>query len=257
MFKANVNKQALFGEADRLRQSILGARTLADRNKDAVTAHFKLALSYNSTAIDGNCLDEHEVREVIKSGLAIGGKPLKDHYEILGHTRALDYIKECAKYNPLELNEEVINHLHLLFYAGVDIENAGHYKEEQNYIEGTDYVPPSPKVTPMLMKTYINDMNMQKKTYHPIEYAAILHKRLLDVHPFFGGNGCIARLLMNLVLLAAGYGYCNIPASMKDEYMDSLRAAQLQNDSSAMVCLVASCLIDTQKQYARHLNVQL
>ncbi len=258
MARINMNKTALFEEADRIRQIIMGDRTLVDRDKATVTDHFRIALTYNSTNMDGNTLSEREIREILKTGQTIGGKLLQDHNAVLGHARAFDYILECAKYNPPELSEEVICHLHLLFYAGIDIDNAGVFKEEQNHIEGTEYIPPSPKVTPMLMRTYINDMNKQKEgVYHPVEYAAILHKRLLDVHPFAGGNGCVARLLMNMVLKANNYGYCIIPLSLKDDYMEALRTSQLKNDSTPLICLVASCLLDTQKIYARHLNISL
>jgi hypothetical protein len=40
---------------------------------------------------------------------------------------------------------------------------------------------------------------------HPVELAALAHHRLVAIHPFFDGNGRTARLVMNLILMRAGY----------------------------------------------------
>lgn len=36
-------------------------------------------------------------------------------------------------------------------------------------------------------------------------YAALAHYKLVDIHPFTDGNGRTSRLLMNLILIRAGY----------------------------------------------------
>jgi Fic family protein len=40
---------------------------------------------------------------------------------------------------------------------------------------------------------------------HPVETAAFLHHRFVEIHPFTDGNGRVARLLSNLYLIAKGY----------------------------------------------------
>jgi len=35
--------------------------------------------------------------------------------------------------------------------------------------------------------------------------AALAHHRLAEIHPFIDGNGRTARLVMNLILMRAGY----------------------------------------------------
>ena len=37
------------------------------------------------------------------------------------------------------------------------------------------------------------------------EIAFTAHRRLADIHPFNDGNGRMARLLMNLILIRGGY----------------------------------------------------
>jgi hypothetical protein len=45
----------------------------------------------------------------------------------------------------------------------------------------------------------------EEKSNDPIELAALAHHRLVAIHPFIDGNGRTARLVMNLILMRAGY----------------------------------------------------
>ncbi len=45
----------------------------------------------------------------------------------------------------------------------------------------------------------------ERGRYHPVEFAAQIHKRFVFIHPFKDGNGRMARLLMNLALIQNGY----------------------------------------------------
>ncbi|MFN8426974.1 MAG: Fic family protein [Anaerolineales bacterium] len=44
-----------------------------------------------------------------------------------------------------------------------------------------------------------------EKSMHPVILAASAHHRLVKIHPFIDGNGCTARLVMNLILMQNGY----------------------------------------------------
>merc|ERR1739848_216379 len=50
-----------------------------------------------------------------------------------------------------------------------------------------------------------NDTQKAKNYIHPIQFAAEAHYRLVKIHPFQDGNGRLSRLLMNLILMRAGY----------------------------------------------------
>lgn len=40
---------------------------------------------------------------------------------------------------------------------------------------------------------------------HPVKYAAFAHYKLVYLHPFNDGNGRTSRLLMDTILMQAGY----------------------------------------------------
>ncbi|CAK8719934.1 hypothetical protein LDFHOB_09360 [Candidatus Electronema aureum] len=45
--------------------------------------------THTSTAIEGNSLTLGETAFVLREGLTIAGKPLKDHQDVVGHARAI------------------------------------------------------------------------------------------------------------------------------------------------------------------------
>lgn len=247
----------LYEKADRYKAKIDSVRPLTEREAKNLDDYFKIGLTFSSNAIEGNTLTISETKVLLEDGLTVGGKPIRDYYEATGHGKAYDYMLTLAKDRSAPLTEEQILKLHKLFYALVDEENAGLYRKERVFITGTDYTPPAPGKVPAAMKKYIADMNARRGSVHPIEYAALIHKGLVDVHPFIDGNGRTARLLMNLALIQAGYGIVIIPPVRRGEYIDALRASQRAKnpDNAPLLSLIADCVIETQKDYCRLLEL--
>lgn len=257
MLKDEINN--LYAKADRYKARIDAARPLNEREAKDIDAYFKIGLTYSSNAIEGNTLTISETKVLLEDGLTVGGKPIRDYYEATGHANAYDYMLSIAKAKDAPITEEQILKLHKLFYALVDEGNAGAYRTERVFITGTEYVPPTPDQVPEAMKKYIANMNKLRNHVHPIEYAAMAHKGLVDVHPFLDGNGRTARLLMNLALVQAGYGIAIIPPARRGEYIDALRISQLERnaDNTPFFPLIADCVIETQKDYCRLLGLSI
>ncbi len=58
----------------------------------ALIAQVRDLWTHGSTALEGNTLTLGETKFVIEEGLTVGGKPLKDHQEVVGHARAIELI---------------------------------------------------------------------------------------------------------------------------------------------------------------------
>lgn len=248
----------LFSKADRYKDRIDAARPLSTREAKELSDYFKIGLTYSSNAIEGNTLTISETKVLLEDGLTVGGKPIKDYYEATGHGKAYEYMRALVN-SDAPITEAQILELHRLLYFLVDEDTAGKYRTERVFITGTEYLPPAPESVPSQMREAIAYMQSLYGTVHPIEYAALIHKRLVDVHPFTDGNGRTARLLMNLALLREGYGIAIIPPVRRGEYMDALRIAQRENrpDVGPFVSLIAECVIETQKDYCRLLGLPI
>jgi Fic family protein len=183
-------------------------------------------LTYTSNAIEGNTLTRSETAIVLEKGLAIGGKPLKDHLEAIGHKDAIDYVRVLASRDE-PIREGDVRAIHRLVMGRVEPAEAGRYSDHQRQILGSTLVLPSPAEIPALM----GDLGQWLAKAPPTpETAFAAHERLVTIHPFTDGNGRTARLLMNLVLLKGGYPPVVIGPEHRAAYMDSLQALPLGRD---------------------------
>jgi hypothetical protein len=58
---------------------------------------FLIEFTYDSNAIEGNTLTLQETALVIKEGITIDQKPLKDHLEVVGHKDAYEYVLQLIQ----------------------------------------------------------------------------------------------------------------------------------------------------------------
>lgn len=247
--------QALLQKADSYRQKISSARPLAKEELKSLDQYFRIGFTYSSNALEGNTLTLSETKILLEDGITVGGRPLRDCYEAVGHGAAYDFMLELARQPDLKITEDSIRKLHRLFYQKVDADQAGLYRTVQVYISGTEYVPPSPEDVPQLMRHLEDQIRSSRPALHPIELAAMAHKRLVDIHPFVDGNGRTARLLMNLILVNAGYGVVSVPPIRRNDYIDALSASRRLYDMEPFSTLIAECVIETERDYCRLLKI--
>ncbi|MCI9539086.1 MAG: Fic family protein [Eubacterium sp.] len=249
------NLQELIQKADSYKQKISSARPLAKEELKSLDDYFRIGFTYSSNALEGNTLTISETKILLEDGITVGGRPLKDCYEAVGHGSAYDFMLELARQQDLSITEDTIKKLHRLFYQKVDANQAGQYRSVQVYISGTEYIPPTPGEVPQLMKHLTNQIHSSWATLHPIELAAMAHKQLVDIHPFIDGNGRTARLLMNLILVNAGYGVVSIPPIFRNDYINALSASRRLNDMEPFSKLITECVIETERDYCRLLKL--
>ncbi len=246
----------LFKKADSYKTLIDEKRPLDEVEIKQLSDYFKIGLTYSSNALEGNTLTISETKVLLEDGLTVGGKPIKDCYEAVGHGAAFDFMMEYAKKSPLNISEESILKLHRLFYLRVNEASAGAYRNKQVFISGTEYLPPKAEDVQAAMTKFIKTINCD---LHPIELAALVHKQLVDIHPFEDGNGRTARLLMNLILVNKGYGVAIIPPIMRNDYIEALRASQRDYNPTNLpfIGLISQCVLETQRDYCRLLRIPL
>jgi Fic family protein len=211
-------------ELDRLRAQ-------APHGLDNLNQSYDIELTYTSNAIEGNTLTAAETRMVVEHGITIGGKPLKDHLEAVGHFDALRYVRDLAQ-QPVPLRETDIRNLHRLVMQRADPDTAGRYADQGRYVEtdsGRHHFP-SPAEVPALMGDFAQWLGAAPATP---ETAFTAHRRLVEIHPFNDGNGRTARLVMNLVLLRGGYPPVAVRPQDRPAYIGALQDAQAGRGSES------------------------
>ena len=187
---------------------------------------FQIEMTYNSNAIEGNSLTLKETFLVINEGITIKGKPLKDHLEAKDHQAALEYLHDLVDKNKKHtISEMLIRNLHQIIIQETDKEWAGRYRNANVVIGGAKHTPPDALQVPQKMRDLITWLNAQKNKTNIVELAALLHHKLVYIHPFFDGNGRTSRLTMNLLLMQAGYPLVIILKNDRKKYYDALSKA--------------------------------
>lgn len=238
-------------DVDKLQQEISRHRPLNRNALKQLKEYFRIGLTYSSNAIEGNSLTETETKIVLEDGITIGGKPLKDHYEAVGHSEAFDLLYKLAKNR--EITEKDILSLHKLFYHLIDGKNAGRYRKQPVIITGSTLEPPAPHEIKPLMQQFAVDLPELRKKHHPVEFASLLHIRLATIHPFVDGNGRTARLVMNLALLQEGYPVTIIPPVLRGDYIEALKASN-RGDNKPFINFISCMVLESQRDYLRLLR---
>jgi len=191
---------------------------------------FKIEMTYNSNGIEGNSLTLKETFLVINEGITIKGKPLKDHLEAKNHYEALEFLSGLVEKNRKQtLSERLIRGLHQLVVQETEKEWAGKYRNSDVIIGGAEHKPPAASDVPYEMEKLIKWWKQNQRKLPIVELAALIHHRLVYIHPFFDGNGRVARLVMNLLLLQAGYPLVIVLKNDRKKYYRVLTQADKGN----------------------------
>lgn len=185
---------------------------------------FAIELAYNSNAIEGNTLTLRETKLVIEEGITIKGKSLREHFEAINHQHAFEFLEGIIK-PKTQITEQILKNIHKIILTEIDTEYAGKYRDINVRILGAIKSPPRFEKIPKKMKEYISYINSNPEKLNIIELAAIIHYRLVEIHPFTDGNGRVSRLLMNLFLMGRGYPVTMILKVDRKKYYDRLKKA--------------------------------
>lgn len=224
-------------------------KTLLDRskilliNQSSLTNWFKLELTYTSNAIEGNTLSRAQTAQVVTKNLAIAGKTLNEHQEAINHARAFDWVVKQATQHKLSISHGMILGLHQIILQNIDDQNAGRYRNTPVRIAGSRVILPNPAKVAELMDNFI--IKLKNSSIHPITLAIDAHLELVSIHPFVDGNGRTARLLMNLILLHAGYPPIIVHPEQRSVYLAALEKVQLGGKSNAYYNLMYKSLLDS------------
>ena len=218
-------------------------KTFVNANKhllpQAVLENYSLAFdieyTHNSTAIEGNTLSLMETKLLIEDKLSVGGKDLREVYEVINHSNAFSYLSRKIEENR-PLDENIIKEIHAMLMDNIMM--GGVYRDVGVYISGAQHTPPPPEDMYRQIKKFYVDLGIQKDA-DPIELAAWTHAEFVKIHPFVDGNGRTARLIMNYQLMHGGYLPVSIPKEDRLKYFGCLETYVIEHDLTSFIRFIA------------------
>ncbi len=213
--------------------------------------YYRVGLTWTSNALEGNSLTESETKVLLEDGLTVGGKPLQDVFEAVGHAKAYDFMFSLFK--DRRIDEQAVLRMHELFYRNIEPGYAGRYRDVLVLVTGSQYPVAAPEKVQGEMDRLFEWAQKEREGYHPVEFAAQLHKRFVFIHPFKDGNGRVARLIMNLALIQDGYLPAIVPPILRMDYVSLLERAH--RDDSGFMEFIAEREFESQKEILRLFQV--
>ena len=83
--------------ADALRAQLDSMRPLDADRLGAAVQRLRIEWTYHSNAIEGNSLTYGETRALLMEDAVADRKPYKDHRDIKGHRKAVDYLEQLVQ----------------------------------------------------------------------------------------------------------------------------------------------------------------
>lgn len=216
---AELSKLPIIDEINEFKAEVDHLRPLSKEVEQRILQKFRLEWNYNSNAIEGNTLNYGETAAFLMHGITAKGKPFKDYLDIKGHNQAIDFLLAFVS-NKDELTETDIRGLHKVVLvepyevktetpSGLPsrkVVRLGEYKQQPNHVKtatGETHYYAAPEETQAKMQELMGWYRKSKTNIkiHPLVLASLFHHQFVAIHPFDDGNGRMARLLMNLILM--------------------------------------------------------
>jgi len=232
---------------------------LENYEKEQLLKQLKVIWTYHSNAIEGNTLSKGDTSFIIENGLTIQGKSIAEHNQVLGHCKAIDLIYGILDKENIEENDLFLLHKAIQTEIVIDSEKPnGAYKAVPNgrWIErdGKDehVYYPHPNVMQKLMDMWFKDYaHIAKKISsekEAVKAYADMHITFASIHPFWDGNGRLARLVANLPLLKNNYLPIVVSNENRQEY---IRLLSNYNVHSETLDEKTSKLLENNEHYKK------
>lgn len=214
---------------------------LPEKILESFDKSFEIEYTHNSTAIEGNTLSLIQTKAVLEDGISVGGKTLREIYEVVNHQKAFRFIPKCIVEGK-QLDEKIIKDIHALLMD--NILTGGIYRTVEVRISGAGHKPPVPSQMYQQIKKFYEDMQYRAEG-NAVELAAWTHAEFVKIHPFVDGNGRTSRMIMNYQLMANGFLPVSIAKENRLEYFEVLEAYAVNGELQPFIEMIA--LLEEQR----------
>lgn len=249
----NIKLVDVIQRMDNLKAELDKLRPIRTDRLNKLEQKLRLDWNYHSNSIEGNTLSMSETKSFILWGVTAKGKPFRDYLEMKGHNEALQRLYQIINQD-LKITERLIKELHAMIlveaYADERAEiTPGAWKKIPNFLysptrERIDFA--APEEVSSLMSNLVNWLNnhidppkRKKKKYdlHPLLIAAGFHTQFIKIHPFGDGNGRMARIMTNLILMLCGYVPAIIKLEERNDYYTAINTSSLDDPENLAIHL--------------------
>jgi len=206
---------------------------------------------YHDSALEGVVYTYQELKTATDPSVGSvpdGMQPVCE--EIRRHRQAIEYVRELAERKRIPITVDTIKKLYVILHPDEgDVKSVKYRKDiPQHRLYFHEYAAPD-KIA-YRVRQVIDWLNgpEPKKLKSPIRIASRVHYDLVRVFPFPNDSGKVSRLLMNALLMRAGYPPAIIHSTERQRYYEALKGQlpiilQMANDS------IINALLSIEKRF--------
>lgn len=217
---------------------------LSPENERRLWQKLRLEWNYHSNRIEGNTLTYGETEMFFLHNTTHGTHDIRNYVEMKAHDAGIEHLRQLADNSARVIREGDIRDLNKIilkepFWKPTQTIDGqptrkqiipGEYKTLPNNVvtasgETFEFAPPSEVPSRMQALVAWLEEALASTSIDIGDLVAKLHHDFVLIHPFDDGNGRVARLLVNYILLRQGYPPIVVPADQKKEYLAALRLA--------------------------------
>lgn len=215
---------------------------LDDRNEDArelmrqrpreaksFMEKFELSWVYHENALEGMVLTHAELRQAFEPAGIIDSSMVHTYQEIRNQRAAIDFVRGEAKAKAVKYNLTLVKKLYEILYTNLPNRMPPQYRKDmplhRTYFH--DIVQPQ-QIVPGLEQLFDFMASEEFRKMHPVKQATHSHHRFMELFPFSDLSGKVGRMMMNLILLRAGYMPVIVHSMERQKYYEGLRLPATQ-----------------------------
>lgn len=212
--------------------------------------------AYHSLSIEGYRVNPQLIEKVAGGDwtpdLSEEDKQQKDAMAARGYYQAFQVVKKSIRSILEGINSgQVVDDDHGTWYrelftasvtAGIiKASDLAGYRNGPVYIQGSLHTPPNNEAVrdamPTLFDLLRNESNAGVRT-------VLGHFIFVYIHPYFDGNGRMARFLMNVMLASGNYPWTIIKVEKRDAYMAALEKASVESDITEFAKFISAQVVE-------------
>jgi Fic family protein len=186
---------------------------------------YELSWVYHECALEGMVLTHAELRQALEPNPGMVDSSMVHAFtEVRNQRNAIDFIKQAAKAKHVKYNLSLVKKLYEILYSNLPNRMPVAFRRDmplhRTYFH--DIVQPV-QIQPGLEQLFHFMDSEEFRRLHPFRQATHSHHRFMEIFPFSDLSGKVGRMMMNLILVRAGYMPLVIHSMDREAYYDALR----------------------------------
>ena len=214
-FKTTWLPKDMIEKLDDIRASLI---TVYRKPIEAVPKDFLVRYTYNTNAIEGNRLTLRQTALLLNDRVSPANAGTNDVIEVLNAADAWNFIKNHKG----PFNNGFLRKVRYELTKNTSCRIQGKFRDGEVRIAGSSHIPPTFSDVPKLLNSLMVEIHSKRESNHPVELAAYVHNRLVNIHPFTDGNGRAARLIMNWILIRSKFPPVIVEFTDREQYYNEL-----------------------------------